>query len=88
MVSNRASTEALATEQMIPSGTEVHQQWYRPSGSNQTMILILVRTTRVSGITFFRYARINFVTKACNLKLIYDFYSNFLLMDNPLEQLI
>ena len=57
MVSNRASTEALATGQMIPSGTEIHQQWYRPSGSNQTMILILVRTTRVSGITFFRYAR-------------------------------
>ena len=57
MVSNRASTEALATWQMIPSGTGVHQQWYRPSCSNQTMILVLVRTTCVSGNTFFRYAR-------------------------------
>ena len=57
MLSNRASTEVLATEKIIPSGTEVHQQWYRPCGSNQTIILMLVRTTRVSGITFFKYAR-------------------------------
>ena len=70
MVSNRVSTEALATGKMIPWGAEVHQQWYRRSGSNQTTILILVRMTRVSGITFFRYARDQNVGKPNTKKML------------------